>query len=538
MAVAYDPLSDETPISGMTHPDTYDPLSDQPNRTLAPAATGDMTPGPPLFGPLNTSYKSLPSRENGSGQEWGVPADAAPQRIRQAGYDAFRGAPSLGTEPGNMSVLSTKAQDWLNEKLGPTLGTVANLPGKVIGTGIGALAGGGAMVGQTLNELASGVVPPALQRDANLGVRVAAPFVPALRTAHVAPSLRLPTAEPRLAGGIGEAELQTALQREALRKSGLLGEAADGPASPTGVGPRMPPPEGYTPGVRVYSPSLDSAAAVKKIASDSYTRADQISGEILSPAIDRSLDRLLKIPEQQEGGKIIAGEDPVNKMIHELQALRGKPLTLQGFQEMDEALGRRITDQWSVTGLSSVGERLMRVQRELRDTVANLGPDDLAKGSAGFDALKTGRGAWAQYTKMRDLERMQAKANMMENPTQSFKVMVRNMLFDEDKIRGWSPEERKALRDAGNRGSLGNALHAFGGRLGKYAAAGIGATTPLGPILGGATGLAVGEAGGAGVRSLINNAMNERIRKALLTLGKGVPAPEDAGGTVVVPRRQ
>jgi hypothetical protein len=299
----------------------------------------------------------------------------------------------------------------------------------------------------------------------------------------------------------------------------------------------MPPPEGYTPGVRVYSPPLDSAAAVKKIASDSYTRADQLGGEILPTAVDRYLDRLRKIPEQQEGGRIYAGKDPVTDLIREGEQLRGKPLNLQAFQEMDEALGRRITDEWSVTGLSSVGERLMRVQRELRDTVANLGADDLAKGSAGFDALKTGRGAWAQYTKMRDLERMQAKANMMENPTTSFKVMVRNMLNDPDKIRGWSMEERMALKDAGDRGRLGNALHAFGGRLGKYAAAGIGATTPLGPVLGGATGLAVGEAGGAGVRSLINNAMNKRIHDALITLGRSVPAPEDAGGTIVVPRR-
>jgi hypothetical protein len=528
--MAYDPLNDVPPISSQVHPDTYDPLSDQPNRTMVRDPSDDTLPGRTPI--LKTSFHAVPRADAPKGELWGgsfagVPTDDAPTRIRQAISDAYQNAPNL---------LTPQAEDWAKQNLGWFGRNVVPTVSQAVGAGVGDVAAVGAGIGQTFNELArtSGIVPPNLQRDINLGVPLAAAVVPALKTLDFTP--RMPAPVPRIAGGVADTELQTALQREALRKSGVLvGDtpAAPGsPSSPTGILGTMPPPEGYVPGKRVFDPPLGTADAVKEVANVAYKRADALGGTAVPEVTDKFLDRLSKMPKQTEGGQIFAGPDPVTGLIQDAQALRGKPLTLQTIQEMDEGLGDRITAQYDqINGMSPEGRRLLQVQRELRDTVANLGPGDVSGGTAGFDALKQGREAYAQFAKMRDLERMQAKANEMTNPTQSFRTMVSN--YD---TRGWSDAEKAALDDAKKRGSLGNLLYAFGGRLGKYVGAGIGAASPLGPVVGTGVGMGVAEGAGASARSLINNAMNKRIADALATLSRSVPAPADAGGTIVVPR--
>ena len=70
------------------------------------------------------------------------------------------------------------------------------------------------------------------------------------------------------------------------------------------------------------------------------------------------------------------------------------------------------------------------------------------------------RKAWSQAIEDGfDLERMKARADGAKNPQTSFQTQVNNMLSNDSRTRGYSDEEKAALRDAGTNGVIGNVLH-------------------------------------------------------------------------------
>jgi hypothetical protein len=76
-------------------------------------------------------------------------------------------------------------------------------------------------------------------------------------------------------------------------------------------------------------------------------------------------------------------------------------------------------------------------------------------GADGFDALRTGRQAWAAAMKLRDLEAIQQRAEMTEQPSSSIRTQIRTILGNAKKSRGYTDEELAALRDAADHGALG-----------------------------------------------------------------------------------
>ena len=125
-------------------------------------------------------------------------------------------------------------------------------------------------------------------------------------------------------------------------------------------------------------------------------------------------------------------------------------------------------------------------------------------GADGFDALRTGRQAWAAAMKLRDLEAIQQRAEMTEQPSTSIRTQIRTILGNAKKSRGYTDEELAALRNAADRGALGSTLHVFGSRLVPYAAGvfGLSHGGPLGTVVEGtvAHGISSGALGGLPVR--------------------------------------
>ncbi len=107
----------------------------------------------------------------------------ADRRVRDAAYQAFISAPSRGETPGNMSVITPGAQEWLSKNI-PMIGPTVNALGGLAGTAIGGAAALGAGGMQAVNELiaGTGIVPPALQRDLNIAA-MASPGMGAEMTA-------------------------------------------------------------------------------------------------------------------------------------------------------------------------------------------------------------------------------------------------------------------------------------------------------------------------------------------------------------------
>ena len=294
-----------------------------------------------------------------------------------------------------------------------------------------------------------------------------------------------------------------------------------GTSSPTGipVPPKVPPVEA-APG-RAVTATPGTSAHAKQIAGAYYDIAAKSGGTLTPQFTDKFVDAVAAAGKQTEAGQATAGQNAVSALAERLQELRGKPLTLRAAQEVDEALGDLIDKEFGVRGLSKDGQKLAGIQRDFRDMIESAGKDDMVGGSAGFDALVPARKAWSQAMKMDDLERIQNRANMTDNPATSFKTQIRTLLNNRTKSRGYSDEEIAALQNAADRGVLGSALHVFGSRLVPLVAGGVGFGT------GGPFNAILNAAAAHGVSSLLRQGAtgiaNRRLNNALATIARNVP---------------
>jgi hypothetical protein len=290
------------------------------------------------------------------------------------------------------------------------------------------------------------------------------------------------------------------------------------PSTPTGV-PTTTPPPAVSPTVR---PPQTSAEA-KQVASGYYDLANQSGGTLTPQFTNKFIDGVSAAAPQTEAGQAVAGSSAVTNLVSRLQTLRDQPMTLQAAQEVDEGISNLIDKEYGVKGLSKDGKNLLDIQNAFRDQIENAGPGDITGGTTGFDALSPARQAWSQAMKMSDLERMQTRANMTDNPTTSIRTQIRTLLSNPSRARGYTPDEVAALQDAGDRGLLGGALHLFGSRLVPIVAGAVEAGT--GGVTAGLATAATTYMGGSAARSLQNYLAARRFGGAMSTIAQGVPPP-------------
>jgi hypothetical protein len=265
-----------------------------------------------------------------------------------------------------------------------------------------------------------------------------------------------------------------------------------------------------------------TAQEAKAVAGAYYSIAEKSGGELTPQFTNKFIDNISSELPQTEAGRAVAGQGEVASLVDRIKGLRDKPMTLQAAQEVDEGIGNLIDREFGVRGLSKEGKRLADIQSNFRNQIENAGPGDISGGSQGFDALGPARKAWSQAMKLSDLERIQTRAEMTDNPATSVRTQIRTLINNPSKLRGYSPEEIDALKTAAERGTIGSILHVFGSRLVPLAAGAVGFGT--GPISG------LLAAGGAHVASTaLRNAATGIAERRLLDvnriLGRSVPPP-------------
>ncbi len=267
-----------------------------------------------------------------------------------------------------------------------------------------------------------------------------------------------------------------------------------------------------------------TSAGAKQIANVLYQRADQVGGQ-LAPAVRGAfLDRGQGLAAEPADVTLArGGPSPVAAFADRLEETRGQPMSLASAQGIDQQLGDLIDGEFKNGHLSSTGKTFLDLQTALRDQIRNAGPDDTVGGTGGFDALNDARTAWAQAAKMGDLERIQTRANLTDNPATGIKSGIRTLLSNPARARGYSPDEIQALKAAGERGVLGGALHVFGSRLAPLVAGGIGFGAE-GPVSAAAAALA-SHAGSTMMRNAATALQSRRINNAMNVLGSKVPRP-------------
>jgi hypothetical protein len=264
-----------------------------------------------------------------------------------------------------------------------------------------------------------------------------------------------------------------------------------------------------------------TSAAAKQIAAAYYDKANAAGGTLTPQFTNKFIDSVAASNPQTEAGQAVAGQNSISALADRLQSLKDQPMTLQGAQEVDEALGGLITKEFGVKGLTKDGMNLQNVQRSFRDQITNAEPGDVTGGTAGFDALGPARKAYSQAMKLDDMERIQERADLTLNPATSIQTQIRTLLTNRTKARGYSPEEISALHDAAERGVVGGALHVFGNRLIPMVGGAVGFLHggPVGTMVG----AGMSHVAGSFMRNMGSNLQAKRLSNVTDVLGRGIP---------------
>lgn len=244
-----------------------------------------------------------------------------------------------------------------------------------------------------------------------------------------------------------------------------------------------------TPAINLGKQAVEKKTSeqIRKQASNSYKEADELGGILKPEVTNKFVDDLDKMLPQTEKGRVLQGGDnPVATVIERMKSFRDQPMTLQEAQELDELLADQIT--YDLGKMTKEGKKIFDIQTSLREALAGATDADTIGGRAGFDAWKKGQKLWSQSLKMRDIERIMERAEMMDVPATGIKTGFRTLATNPNRMRGFSKPEQEAIRKAAETGIATDLLKVFGSRLIPIAgsAAGYGAGGPLGSLATGA----------------------------------------------------
>jgi hypothetical protein len=235
---------------------------------------------------------------------------------------------------------------------------------------------------------------------------------------------------------------------------------------------------------------VPSSEEIREAGGQLFKIADQ-KGGVLKPEIsDKFFDKVLSIRPQSEAGRVFKGQSPVSAILDDIPSLKGKPLTLQAAKEVDEALGDLAYSTMDKFGkLNADGKKFLDMQTALRRTIENADESMVIGGKEGFEAVKEARKLWSTSLRLRDIEKIIDNAQSFEQPATAIKTGFRTLLRNPDRLKGYTPEEVKAIKKAAQTGIVTDMFRLAGSGLVPIGA-GISGTVAGGPAGGAAAGVA------------------------------------------------
>jgi hypothetical protein len=543
-----DPLAGWTPSPVAAQPTLPDPL--------AP---------PPAKGILDTSYKQVPSTANsGGGIEWAPEV----QRIIAAGREAYENSPPVLTYDAREAL---KGPGRPADAVGPF---IADL----LSTGRADLSALGAGAWQAAHELMEGThVPANLQRDLPFlaaataaapvttgGIMPEAPVGPiaALDSSRYTPPLEpagplSPQMTP--SPSLTKVYLDEQAQRRATapydpvsqatidflqKQKGIQPIDIPSPPSPSaltpGPTPAPPPPGGLlNVSVRPQQPVGGGGLLGQPMSADEMLAQSQAhfapvdaqirqGATIPADAADAVRQPLIdQIPTDPQKG-VAVGDTPLTKLGTDYQGYQGQPMSY----DAAVALDRRLTSEKQAAAAQKGGADLARqignVQDSVRDAMDNIPDPDDGDASALAQA-KLGRQSYLQYRKQSQLEDIDYNASLLPEDKQdaSRRGQITSMLRNDNKMRGWFPDETAALENQLKAGNIGP-LKSWGLSTIKPVSQALGGTIggsvggPVGAIIGGNVG---GELGAGWSSSLRRRMSGLDLGPVSQQLSANMPPP-------------
>lgn len=240
--------------------------------------------------------------------------------------------------------------------------------------------------------------------------------------------------------------------------------------------------------------TVPTSEQVRDAGSKAFEFAEKKGGALNEAVANKFYNQVLKIRPQTMEGRVFKGNSPVTEIYDRIPELFNRPMTLRAAKEVDEALGDMAYSTMDKFGkLTSDGKKFLDMQTALRRTMDNADESMVVGGKEGFTALKEARKIWATSLRMRDLERIIDNAQRMDNPATGIRTGFRTLLRNGDRLKGYTPQEIKAIEKAANTGVVTDLLRLAGSGLVPIGS-GIAGTTAGGGVVGGMLGAGAGAA--------------------------------------------
>lgn len=223
-----------------------------------------------------------------------------------------------------------------------------------------------------------------------------------------------------------------------------------------------------------------TADEIKNYATQSYKLADEQGGVLHPKFFEDFVSEVQKLTPQTEKGRKLAGNSPFTSIVNDISALNkparydphmvtgapGEHLTLHEAQEIDEYLGAKVDSLLDKGRMTKEASKVLDIQTKLRDMIDGAKESDVVGGKQGFDSLKDARFFWSQQAKMRDIEKIITRAELTDNPATAIKSGFRSLYTNPARMRGFSPEEKKLIKNAAQSGVISDTLRTLlGSRL-------------------------------------------------------------------------
>lgn len=247
-----------------------------------------------------------------------------------------------------------------------------------------------------------------------------------------------------------------------------IGGATEGALLGGVIGAALPAAGAAVSSLRRPNTPKVSSEDFRQLARNSYKVAEEKGGVLKPEFTNQFVGEIEKLKPQTEIGKIVGGDSAFTKVVNKISAIKDKPITLEGAQELDEILGDEIDSLADkVTGrLTKQGKKLFDVQSKLRGMIESADEEMIVGDKGGFEALKEGRRLWAKSRRLEDIERIIARAEMTDNPATAIKTGFRTLASNPNRLKGYSLVEKKLIEDAAKSGVIADSLRTiFGSRL-------------------------------------------------------------------------
>lgn len=202
-----------------------------------------------------------------------------------------------------------------------------------------------------------------------------------------------------------------------------------------------------------------TSQALRTQAGRIYQLADDVGGIVRSGKVSNIVDDIAKnievkgetLPEVTRNllKQVDDPEGVLTQVKDVFESLKGNPLTLDGFQRIDQTLGDLA---YKASTPDNVRRQVVAMQKGLRDAIENVDPGDLLGGKEGFEAYKRATELWGKQARIRTLENLTKKAFATDQPRPALQRALNRFLADEKNIRGFSAKEIDAIKQAADTG--------------------------------------------------------------------------------------